>query len=448
MRRLARAMASVAATGLAFGHSPGDHDGARIEASRVPAALRAFWADGFFSAAQDAFILAYLPLLAHELGATNTQVGLLTAAQSLGALLALYPGAFVARRTRSRRWVVVFYAGILGRLTLFGAALTVAFFHGQTALWSVTLLFTVRAFLGSFVLPAWTSFAADVIPDGLRARYFASRNFAISGATLTVTPLGGLLLDRMGFPGGYVAALLVSFALGMVSTFAYSRIPEPPPRPVTANRPRVTISPREAFRNRPFRMFVLATFSLHFSTQIAGPFFNLYLKDNIGGSNFDIGWLTTASALSGLVGQLAFGDLMSRKGSLWLGRVSLLVLPLLPLMWLFVSAPWMVLAPNVIGGAMWAAFGLANFQHLLEVTDESEREDYVALFHTCVFSAMFLAPFLGGVLADTFGYRATFLVSGLGRVASTVLFFFFVPSPMGPGKGKSPDTPPAMPVTA
>jgi hypothetical protein len=49
-------------------------------------------------------------------------------------------------------------------------------------------------------------------------------------------------------------------------------------------------------------------------------------------------------------------------------------------MWLFVSSPWMVLAPNLVGGAMWAAFTLANFRHLLEITEEDEREAYVAFF--------------------------------------------------------------------
>lgn len=429
MRKLARSMAGVAASGLAIGQGPDDHRGAHIPPEKVPTALRAFWTDGFFAAAQDAFILAYLPLLAHALGASNTQIGILTAAQSLGAMLALYPGAVFGRRAQSRRWVVVLYAGILGRLCLFGTALVVAFLGGQTALWLVTVLFMARSFLGNFTLPAWTSLAADVIPDGLRARYFASRNFAINGATLAITPIGGLLLDGLGFPGGYVSALLVSFALGMVATFAYSRIPEPPARPAAATSKHRSLTLRKVLRNRPFVMFVAATFALHFSTQIAGPFFNVYLKDHVGGSNFDIGWLSTASALSGTVGQLAFGDIMARKGPLWLGRCSLLVLPLLPLMWLFVTAPWMVLAPNVIGGAMWAAFGLANFQHLLEVTDDAEREEYVALFHTCIFFAMFVAPFLGGVVADRLGFRPVFLISGLGRIAATVLFFFFVPSP-------------------
>ncbi len=423
MRSLVRSMARIAVAGLALRGRTSEHEGARIPADQVPLALRAFWIDGFFAAAQDAFILAYLPLLASALGANALEIGLLSASMSLGALLALYPGAIAARRARSRRWVVVFYAGILGRLALLGSVFAVAFLHGQVALYAVIALFTLRAFLGNYTLPAWTALAADIIPVRLRARYFASRNFATQMALLAVTPLGGLLLDYAGFPGGYVAALAVSFALGMVSTVAFARIPEPRAHRQETRSP---VGLGTIFRNRRFRNFVAATFALHLATMIAGPFFNVYLKNNIGATNFEVGWLTTSSSVMGLLGQLVCGELQHRRGALWLTRVALLVLPTLPLMWLFVSAPWMVLAPNLVGGFMWSAFNLSNFQLLLEVTPEEGREEYAAAFHASVFTALFIAPFIGGLIIDTLGYRPAFFISGVGRLVSTALFFMVV----------------------
>ena len=421
-------MAGVATAGLSSRAENGEHDGSKLEPAQVSTALRAFWADGLFAAASDAFILAYLPLLANALGASATQIGLLAASQSLGSMLSLYPGAFAARRTQSRKMLVVLTAGVGSRLLLLAAALTIAIAHGQTALYLVVVLFSVRAFLGSFILPAWTSLAADVIPPQMRAKYFASRSFAVQSATLAITPLGGLVLDWWGFPGGYITALAASFGLGMLSTIAYSRIPEPPHAEVAARRaPSVSI--RSIIANRKFRTFVMATFALQFSTMIAGPFFNVYLKDGLGATNFTIGILTTASAVTALGGQLWFGDMLSRRGPLRVTRLSLFVLPVLPWMWLFVSNPWMVLAPNLIGGAMWAAFNLANFQHLLEATEEGERESYVAFFHMSIFLALFLAPFLGGQVIDHFGYKPAFFISGAGRLVATVMFLFVVAAP-------------------
>lgn len=429
-------MAGVAATGLALRQQPGDNEGTRLPLAQVPSALRAFWTDGFFAAAQDAFILAYLPLLASALGASATQIGLLAASQSLGSMLALYPGAFAARRVQSRRWLVVIYAGVVGRILLLLAALTVAVTSGQTALYLVIVIFTVRAFLGSFVLPAWTSLAADIIPTHLRARYFASRNFAISAATLALTPLGGILLDLWGFPGGFVAALSVSFGFGIISTIAYARIPEPPRRPTVERALRTPhISPLKIIQDHKFRSFLLATFIVQFSATMAGPFFNVYLKDGLRASNFDIGMLTTVSAVSGLAGQLLFGDQLARRGPLAITRFSLVILPTLPWLWLFVTAPWMVFGINLIGGAAWAAFNLANFQHLLEITEEDERESYVAFFHTTIFLAMFIAPFTGGLIIDHLGYHAVFFASGAGRCLATAMFFLVVAAPSLRDKG-------------
>ncbi|MGE5595354.1 MAG: MFS transporter [Hyphomicrobiales bacterium] len=416
-------MAGVATAGLVLNGTDSTHSGTRIAAKNVPTALRSFWLDGLFAAAQDAFILSYLPILAHALGASGKEIGLLASSQSLGGALALYPGAIAARRARSRRWVVVFYSGVVARMALLASAFAVAFLDGNAALYAVIALFAFRAFLGNFTVPAWTSMAADIIPPAMRARYFASRNFAIQGATLAVTPLGGLLLDRLGMPGGYVVALLVSFVFGMCATLAYSRIPEPPVAPQEV-RQRSAVRPQHVARDGVFRNFVLGTICLHFGAQLAGPFFNVYLVENLGGSNFMVGVIAMVASLTGVASQLVCGDLLSRRGALWLSRATLLTMPLVPLIWLGVSAPWMGVLPNIVGGFVWAGFGLANFQQQLEIIPEEEREEYVAVFHMCVFTGMFVAPFAGGVLVDAVGFRTTFAISALVRVAALAVFLF------------------------
>ncbi|MCC6383199.1 MAG: MFS transporter [Dehalococcoidia bacterium] len=420
MRSIARNAAGVATAGLAFRARPAEHEGARIAATQVPTAFRAFWADGLFAAAQDAFILSYLPLLASALGASALQIGLLAASQSLGGMLALYPGAVAGRRAASRRRVVLFFSGVLGRLTLLGCALAVAFLDDQPALYTLTALLTVRAFFNNFTLPAWTSLAADIIPPGMRARFFASRNFAINLAGLAITPLGGVLLDQAGFPGGYVTALLVSFALGLCATFAYSRVPEPPRRSMTDERRPFRLG--RVLGDGRFLLFIAATASLHFATMLAGPFFNVYLKERLGGTNAMVGMVSTASALAAICGQLLFGDLLARRGALWLSRVTLLAMPLVPLCWLVVSTPELAIVPNLIGGLSWSAFNLANFQLMLELTGEEDREAYVAVFHTCVFAVLFVAPFAGGMLVDMLGYRPVFALSAGARLLPLLLF--------------------------
>jgi predicted MFS family arabinose efflux permease len=213
----------------------------------------------------------------------------------------------------------------------------------------------------------------------------------------------------------------------MCATLAYARIPEPPALPPEERRSRR--AGREILRDRRFILFVGGTFGVHFSTMLAGPFFNVYLVHNLGGSNFAVGMVSTASAFAGIVGQLWFGEIMSRRGALWLSRVATVAMPALPLMWIFVGGPWWVLLPNIAGGFLWAAFNLANFQLLLDITSEEQRDDYVAAFHICVFAALFVAPFAGGVIVDQWGYRVDFALSSMGRIFAAAMFLYAITTP-------------------
>ena len=53
--------------------------------------LRLFWLDGIFAAASEAFYLAFIPLFALAYGATNQQVGWITAVGNLAGAMALFP---------------------------------------------------------------------------------------------------------------------------------------------------------------------------------------------------------------------------------------------------------------------------------------------------------------------------------------------------------------------
>ena len=56
---------------------------------------------------------------------------------------------------------------------------------------------------------------ADVVPIGMRGRYFASRNFGMSVAALATLPVAGLILDRVdGLEGWQIVWLLLQHHCG------------------------------------------------------------------------------------------------------------------------------------------------------------------------------------------------------------------------------------------
>ena len=431
MRERAFAIAGTAVAGLKTDSRPSQLRGTRIRASRVPGALRAFWFDGLLTAGQDAFIAAYLPLLAVALGASFQAVGFLVAVQNLGALLGLYPGAVAARRFRSRRRLVLWGTAV-GRICLLLAAGAVALTNGALALSLVMAAFMVRSFATTFVQPAWTTVAAEIVPNRVRARFFASRGFAVTLGMFILTPLGGLILDRAGTPNGYVISLLVSFALGLCASALYATIPEPRVPAAVPEQRRASLSPIAPLADPAFRKLLLSSCATQFGALLAGPFFALYLKEQIGGSNLDVGLMSAGSLLAGLAGQVILGDLMARRGPMSAMVVALAMMPAVPILWLVVDAPLLALLPGMVGGFAWAGFNLATFQSLLELPDAERRENGVALYHTCGFAMMFVAPFAGGLLAARVGFAGLFAISAAIRVAGAGAYLW------RPGAGRPP----------
>lgn len=393
--------------------------------------LRYFWLDGLFSAISENFYLGYVTLFALAFGASNGQVGIVTAAANFLGALALFPGARLTERVGRRQPVILWTAGGLGRLVLLALA-AIPFLTNQPAVAIVLIIVFngLRSFLGSLANPAWTAMVADLVPDFMRGNYFGRRNIAMGLAALVVAPLAGRMINLgNGFAGfdflGYQSIFLCAFIFGMVSTVSFRRIVEPPAA-AGAGGAHHRGDLRRALRAHPaFLGMVASAFIWNMSLQVAGPFFNVYLVAELDASTAMVGIVASVSSLTAIFGQQAFGRWLDRKGALWVIMVSGLLIPGLPLAWMFITEPWHVGVINTFGGFLWAGYNLANFNLLLDLTPDEQRPRAVALFQTAVFSSSVIGPVLGGYLADAFSFQLIFFLSGAGRFLGIVVLFLF-----------------------
>jgi len=398
--------------------------------------LRLFWLDGIFAAASESFYLAFIPIFALAYGATNQQVGWITAIGNLAGAIALFPGARLLEKTGKRKAIVVWTGGGLSRLMLLLLALVPLLqLPPVFAILAITLLNGVRAFMANFSNPAWTVMVADIVPDFMRGRYFSTRNLTMGIATLVFSAAAGWMI-RTGNQWqsdpylGFQLSFLLAFLFGMVSTWQFAQLREPRTRehddPVHQSG-----SLRDAIKSSPgYLGFVLSGFVWNFALHIAAPFFNVYLVTHLGANAGTVGLMASISSFAALGGQLVLGKVLDRRGAGWLQLMAGLPIGLLPVMWVFYTAPWQVGINNLIGGFMWAGFNLANFNLLLQVTPNAGRARAVALYQTGVFASAFLGPLAGGYLADTVGFQAIFILSGVGRFLALVCFFLFAFLPM------------------
>ncbi len=398
--------------------------------------LRFFWLDGLFAAISENFYLSFVVLFALAYGANNSQVGWVTAMANLLGALALFPGAMLLERLGQRKSLVVWSGGGVARAALLALALVpLITARPFIAILLIVGLNGLRALAANLGNPAWTALVADLVPERIRGRFFSSRNTAMGLAALLVAPLAGRLIalgnnqtDSPVF--GYQFAFLLAFAFGMVSTLSFGRIREPVPQ-AAEPRPHHRGDLRRALRQSPgYRGLVVSAFVWNLGLQVAAPFFNVYLVNELGATTTMVGLLAAVSSLTALVGQAIFGRALDRKDAIWVQQICGFLIPGLPLAWIFITAPWHVAVINTFGGFLWAGYNLSNFALLLSLTPQEQRARAVALYQTAVFGSAVAGPLLGGWLADNLSFAFIFGLSGAGRMAGMLLFLFFTVRPL------------------
>ena len=373
--------------------------------------------DGLLASASDA-VLPFLPLYLVLLGATATEVGMLSIAGGLAGLVALFPGAWLAQRVKSLRAVVVLGGGGVARIGLLGLAAIPFVFDGQRAVTAILVIASVRALVSMLGHASWVSVFAAVVPPDARAKYTARRSLVISVTAMAGVPLMGLLVSRYGGMSGYQVAFLVAAVLGFMSTACYGAIDEPKDRePAMASG-----GYRSMLVDAEFSRYLLATGVLHTSSMVVAPFLIVYLSRDLGASPTLIGGLTTIEAVAAVGGQAVVGSLVSRFGSRRIFVASMALMPLIPVLWLGITAPWQAAVPYLVTGVAWSLCNLAAFDLLLRAAPRAELGRYAAAQQAMVLLAGFLGPVLGTAIMNVWGMPALFLVSALGRGFAVATF--------------------------
>jgi len=396
--------------------------------------LRWFWFDGVFASGSDSIVVAYLSLFVLVLGATRAQIGLMSALSSLSAALLLLPGATLVERRGHRKRIVVLSGGGVSRLALLLLALVPLFFAGPTAVCIAIALTILRSAFGNLGVPAWVSLTADIVPLSWRGRYFSSRNMAMGAANILMTFLVGQLITLVGGTNGYQLAMGLAFAIGMASTYSFARLEEPLASAPPEVKDRDSQWPLlQHLRAHPdFLIFCITAAVWNLSLNIAGPFFNLYLVENLRASAGIVGALSVVTTLAALPGQRLFGTLVDRCGTRRVQLVTGLLIPLMPWAWALIRSPWHVVPINLVAGFLWAGYELANFNFLLILTPEDRRPRYSAVYQIVVTVALAGGAALGGIVAQRWGYTPVFVLSGIGRLCAALLFARFVRQPASP----------------
>jgi MFS family permease len=373
--------------------------------------IEVFWAALLAGAA------AFNAPFALRLGASNSQIGLLSSIPALLTLLITLPaGRFLSRQARRLPWTV--WSLFLARVGYVLVALLPWLpgnGQGTVLIWLLIAFAAPSAFFGV----TWNVLLAEAIPERERARVFAMRNI-ISAAGVTASIfLAGRWLNSAPYPGNYQILYAVGLIGGALSTFYITRlrlpdsiVPRTPREPV---RPAAVLrAARQAVTAQPdFFRLVLNTLGYGVGLWMIGPLYVLYFVRTLGANE---GWL----GLNGTIGNLTpvLGYYLWQRGIGRWGEKRVLawtigLVGLYPLLVGLTPNLAVILVFTALNGLLAPGTNLSHFNMLLKVCPADQRPIFLGLWTSLMNMGAFIMPLIGVALANTFGFAPVLVAGGI-----------------------------------
>jgi len=390
---------------------------------------------GFFGFALGfSSFITVIPLFVSQMTDSALLIGLVPAIHNVGWQL---PQLLTASRlSRAKRFKpLTLWATIHERIPFLGLAVIAWFLpnlNTQTALVLIFILLIWQGLGGGFTANAWVNLISKVIPSNLHGTFFGAQMAFFTGLEAVGAILAGLILDRLDGPLDFTLCFLAA-SLALVISYGF----------VALTKERETNSPtgeglppnfwevsgRILRTNRNFIIFLGVRTLSQFAT-MALSFYTIYAVWHFGVNEFTAGVMTTSFLLANILASLLMGrlaDHWSPRMVMGLGGIGTSLSALIAI--LAPSAGWfylaLVFASMGIVAAWTIPIPLTN-----QFGNEQERPFYIGISNTFTAPAAILAPILGGWLADTLGFQATFLVSVISGLLMSAILYFIMKDPM------------------
>jgi MFS family permease len=297
--------------------------------------------------------------------------------------------------------------------------------HGA---WWLILCIVGYVALGNLTVPAWNSLLIGLVNPENRGTYFARRFQMTSLVSFLALGAAGAVLnsgERWGFQW---TGFVVIFSVAAVARFFATRCQVATAQGITAPIPEAPGGFRQFLLRAAtpdLRRFLLFSSLMHFAVFIAGPFFVLYLLQDLHLSYLQYaGWMA-AGIFAQFLTLKPWGQLSDTYGNKAILRLTGFTVPMLPLLYLLSDAYPFLLMVNFLGGATWAGLSLGLQNYVFDSLRPDERTRGVAVANAVNASGWFFGAMAGSWLATVIPSQVQ-LLGIMIRPASNLPFLFAV----------------------
>lgn len=375
-------------------------------------AVSASGADGLASG-------GFLAAFALILGATNFQIGVMTAIPFIVQPLQIF-AVIVVERLRMRK-VIAVTAYFVAYATWIPIGL-IPFLIGIPSPGAVNVMLAfiaLRGMANAFVNTSWNGWLRDIVPQDVMGKFFAQRLKVATIAAAVSAMLAALYIDWWKESGptdeifAYSYAILFgSMVLGFGAVSFMARMPEPQMVLPEGPRPSIFSSLGAPFKDGNFRQLIHFLFMWNFVAHLAVPFFTVYMLTKLGMPLSLVVGLGVLSQVANVLFLRVWGPLVDQLGSKVVLSVSSSLYFLVILGWTFttmpdkhfLTMPLLVFLHAMIGIAS-AGINIATTTIRLKMAPQIQATSYLTAASLAANIGAGISPLLGGAFVDFFTIR-------------------------------------------
>ena len=261
-------------------------------------------------------------------------------------------------------------------------------------------LFRVIGETGSF------SWRKDIVPDGIRGKFAAISSMTTTIASILVILLAGYVIDQGEGLTRFMVLIGIGVIFGVLSIFFFMRAPAESKLSHHPSRTNLWSGTKESLRNHGFLLFLLVLGLATVGTQMSISFVPLFMKEQVGLSEGIVVLLSIGTYIGALFTSYFWGWAADRYSSRPIMQVSLVLLILLPISWMFLprhDPASAVLAMGIafIMGIATLAWQISWTRYLyVNAVPEHNRTAYLAVYFAWLSLVIATGPLLAGRILE------------------------------------------------
>ena len=331
-----------------------------------------------------------------------TTIGLISALPFVGNFLQIFVAPFLARWQPPKTITVAAASLHLTSWAALGVLLPwIPRNDPEAAGHWLLVWFLITSCFGAIAGVSWNAWIQEWVPYRIRGKYFGRRNGTLQFSTLTFLLIAGWSLARWNY-GILVFQLLIAGAVVMRVFSLHWQWVSPGRARKHSTKPQLPFPEQLqiVLRSRSLLVFIAFGAVWSFAANCFGPFYHVFMFDQLRLSAFEVGLLATLAQLSGALSLPAWGHLLDRYGNKSVMTFSLILWQVQNFMWCFLTLENrnILYLMWVWGGATGAGFILGQFTLLLRLIPLEAKNLAIGVNLATTSLVAAIAPITGGTV--------------------------------------------------